>query len=153
PDTAPGTTPRASDARLPAREREGLAVDAPAHQHQQQARRRVLEGSGREVALVVGHVCNVPGKGQARCKRAPQEAVERAMHESLRRRRLPHWDVPGAAYFITPRLAGSIPAQGLLDIEQYRAELERRPRPTDLSESEWRYQIDKRTFARRNSWL
>jgi REP element-mobilizing transposase RayT len=75
------------------------------------------------------------------------------MDESLRRRRLPHWDVPDAAYFLTTCLAGSIPAVGLLDIERYRAELEHRPRPVDLSEADWRYQIDKLTFARRDSWL
>jgi putative transposase len=75
------------------------------------------------------------------------------MHETLRRRRLPHWDVPEAAYFLTTCLAGSIPAQGLLDIDHHRAELGRRPRPEGLSESEWRHRIDKLTFARRDSWL
>jgi hypothetical protein len=38
------------------------------------------------------------------------------MEEKFRRRRLPHWDLSGATYFITACLAGSIPAQGLLDI-------------------------------------
>lgn len=75
------------------------------------------------------------------------------MHETVRRRRLPHWEVPDAAYFVTTCLADSIPAQGLLDIERYRAELEQRPRPKDLSEPEWRYRIDKLLFARRDSWL
>ena len=75
------------------------------------------------------------------------------MQESLRRRRLPHWDVPDAAYFITTCLSGSIPAQGLLDLERYRAELVQRPRPADLTAREWRCQIDKRVFARWDSWL
>jgi hypothetical protein len=43
--------------------------------------------------------------------------------ELFRRRHLPHWDVPGAAYFVTGCLEGSIPAQGVLDIQQYRANL------------------------------
>ena len=49
--------------------------------------------------------------------------------EIIRRRNLPHWDVPTAAYFVTVCLEGSIPARGLLDIQSYRAELEQRPRP------------------------
>jgi type I restriction enzyme R subunit len=61
--------------------------------------------------------------------------------------------VPDAAYFITTCLEDSIPAQGLLDIDSYRAKLVGRPRPKELSASEWRYQIDKLTFARRDSWL
>jgi type I restriction enzyme R subunit len=75
------------------------------------------------------------------------------MRESIRRRRLPHWDVPDAAYFITTCLAGSIPAQGLLDLEYYRATLAQRPRPVELSESEWRHRLDKLAFARMDSWL
>ena len=35
------------------------------------------------------------------------------MAEAFRRRRLPHWDVDNATYFVTCCLAGSIPAQGL----------------------------------------
>jgi hypothetical protein len=36
------------------------------------------------------------------------------MHTSevIRRRRLPHWDVPTAAYFVTTCLEGSIPPKG-----------------------------------------
>jgi len=32
------------------------------------------------------------------------------MEEMFRRRHLPHWDYPGATYFITACLDGSIPA-------------------------------------------
>ena len=39
--------------------------------------------------------------------------------EIVRRRHLPHWDVPGAAYFVTTCLDGSIPARGLLEIARY----------------------------------
>jgi putative transposase len=36
------------------------------------------------------------------------------VQSSFRRRRLPHYDVAGATYFITACLAGSLPARGLL---------------------------------------
>jgi putative transposase len=73
--------------------------------------------------------------------------------ERIRRRDLPHWDVPHAAYFLTSCLEGSIPAQGLLDIKRYRADLSRRPRRADRSESDWATDCWKRTFARTDTWL
>ena len=73
--------------------------------------------------------------------------------ERIRRRDLPHWDVPHAAYFITSCLEGSIPAQGLLDIDDYRASLQRRPRPTGKSEEAWTTNCWKLVFARTESWL
>ena len=59
------------------------------------------------------------------------------LKEVFRRRHLPHWDVPHAAYFVTTCLAGSIPAQGFLDIEGYRAELKRRAKPPDMHSDDW----------------
>jgi len=73
--------------------------------------------------------------------------------EVFRRRHLPHWDVPGATYFVTACLEGSIPAQGLLDIRDYKALLERRPRPEDLSESNWALRRSKLAFVRVDQWL
>jgi REP element-mobilizing transposase RayT len=73
--------------------------------------------------------------------------------ESYRRRDLPHWDVPGATYFVTTCLAGSIPARGLLDIERYNAELGAKPRPGDCSESDWSLRKWKLAFARTDRWL
>ena len=73
--------------------------------------------------------------------------------ESFRRRRLPRWDVPDAAYFVTTCLAGSIPAEGWLDLEQYRRVLERRPRRDGTDEEEWRRTRDKLAFARLDLWL
>jgi|SRR5579872_2799166 len=75
------------------------------------------------------------------------------MQEMLRRRRLPHWDVPGATYFITSCLEGSIPAQGLLDMTRYRDDLAKRPRPTDMSEHDWNILCWKLAFARSEEWL
>jgi type I restriction enzyme R subunit len=66
---------------------------------------------------------------------------------------LPHWDVPHAAYFVTTCLEGSIPARGLLDLNNYRAELKRRPRPAGKSEELWAVEQWKRTFVRMEHWL
>ncbi|MCI0380671.1 MAG: hypothetical protein L0215_24055 [Gemmataceae bacterium] len=73
--------------------------------------------------------------------------------ESFTRRRLPHWDMPDAAYFMTTCLEGSIPAEGLLDIKRYRLELEQRPQPENVDEHEWRRMLAKPGFARMDSWL
>jgi REP-associated tyrosine transposase len=73
--------------------------------------------------------------------------------ETFRRRHLPHWDVPGAIYFVTACLEGSIPAQGLLDIRDYEAVLTRRPRPSDLSEAEGAVRRWKLVFGRAEQWL
>jgi putative transposase len=75
------------------------------------------------------------------------------MSDVIRRRNLPHWDVPGAAYFVTTCLEGSIPAQGRLDIRGYRDELARRPIPPDAVESDVRRDRWKLAFARIDRWL
>lgn len=75
------------------------------------------------------------------------------MNTLIRQRRLPHWDVPGATYFVTSCLAGSIPAKGLLDIANYRRELERRHPPADATPADWDYQREKLTFGRTDQWL
>ena len=64
----------------------------------------------------------------------------------FRRRNLPHWDVEDKPSFITACLEGSIPALGLRRIRNYRAELEHRPRPEDLSEADWEMQKHKLVF-------
>jgi putative transposase len=71
----------------------------------------------------------------------------------FRRRKLPHWDIPGATYFITSCLADSIPAQGLLDLTRYRRELQQRERPVDVSERDWDDRLWKLHFARLEQWI
>ncbi|HEV3385215.1 MAG TPA: hypothetical protein VG097_10375 [Gemmata sp.] len=71
----------------------------------------------------------------------------------FRRRDLPHWDVPGAVYFVTACLEGSIPAEGLLDLARYHEELRRRPIPGSMPPQEWERQIWKLRFARVDEWL
>ena len=73
--------------------------------------------------------------------------------EMFRHRDLPHWDVPGAAYFITSCLEGSIPAQGLLDIRRHQNQLRNCKRPADLSDEEFQELCWKLTFARIDKWL
>ncbi len=73
--------------------------------------------------------------------------------ETFRRRHLPHWDVPGATYFVTACLEGSIPAQGLLDIRAYETTLASRPRPNEVSEADWTLRQSKLLFARADRWL
>ncbi|HVC99358.1 MAG TPA: hypothetical protein VND64_37175, partial [Pirellulales bacterium] len=70
-----------------------------------------------------------------------------------RKRRLPHWDQPGATYFVTSCLAGSIPAQGLVDIEKFRRDLAQRRPPAGMSEEDWKLNCWKHTFARCDDWL
>ncbi len=77
------------------------------------------------------------------------------MHEQplFRRRNLPHWDMPGAVYFVTACLDGSIPADGLLDLTRYQRELSLRPVPESMPRQEWDRQIWKLRFARFDEWL
>ncbi len=75
------------------------------------------------------------------------------MNERISRRRLPHWDVPGAAYFVTTCLEGSIPALGLLEIDRCRASLETRPTPQGLTDAEWKVRKWKQAFVVREQWL
>ena len=74
-------------------------------------------------------------------------------HGVYRRRRLPHWDMPGATYFVTTCLDGSIPAEGLLDLARYRARLARLPRREKMSSVDWELRCWKKTFARSDDWL
>jgi REP-associated tyrosine transposase len=68
-----------------------------------------------------------------------------------RRRRLPHWDVEGGAYFVTTCLKGSIPAQGLVELDRYRDKLESQTKPADYSKEEWETRKHKLVFARFDS--
>jgi putative transposase len=69
--------------------------------------------------------------------------------EVIRRRQLPHWDIPGAPYFITTCLEGSIPARGLLEIVRYREEQISRPKSDEAGKQlAW-----KKLFVQRERWL
>jgi type I restriction enzyme R subunit len=65
----------------------------------------------------------------------------------FRRRRLPHWDVDDGTYFVTACLAGSMPAHGLVRLQQYRENLESRSRPIGTTATDWELQKHKLLFA------
>lgn len=75
------------------------------------------------------------------------------MQEKFSRRRLPHWDLPGATYFITTCLLGGIPAQGRAEIERFRISLQRQPKPEAISVEDWKFQQSKQVFAKYDNWL
>ena len=75
------------------------------------------------------------------------------MNPLIRHRHLPHWDIPGATYFITSCLAGSISSQGLLDIDRYAHELDGQALLPGLSLVDWQDRRSKLLFARRDRWL
>ena len=75
------------------------------------------------------------------------------MHESFRRRHLPHWHKPNACYFVTTCLAGSIPARGLLTVRTA-ADRVVGPRPSDPTAlARWRRERDRQIFLRREFCL
>jgi putative transposase len=82
-----------------------------------------------------------------------EHTTPKLSREERVRRRLPHWDVPGAAYFVTTCLEGSIPARGLLDLVRYRDELVTRTRPVNRSEQQWVVDRWKLAFARVEEYL
>ena len=75
------------------------------------------------------------------------------MREQFRRRKLPHWDLPGATYFITACLAGSIPAEGLLEIRNLERALSGKTQPPGMTEHDWRRHKWKLIFAASEEWL
>jgi REP-associated tyrosine transposase len=90
------------------------------------------------------------------CKGHPLSCLGRitvSIEGICRSRRLPHWDVAGATYFVTACLADSIPARGLLDVRSYRRELDLRPRLDQLDEAQWEKRKHKLVFARIDHWL
>ena len=75
------------------------------------------------------------------------------MRETFRRRHLPHWNKPGATYFVTACLAGSIPAQGLLALRRLADSKPLRPCPVGATPSTQRVARERAVFACREEWL
>lgn len=73
--------------------------------------------------------------------------------ELFRHRDLPHWDVPGATYFVTCCLDGSIPARGLVDLRRYEDRLRSQDAPPNLAVNEVELHRWKLAFARMDWWL
>jgi putative transposase len=70
----------------------------------------------------------------------------------MTRRRLPHLDIPGATYFVTSCLNGSIPALGLADLERKQKEL-LASRPREMTPQDWERKVWKMMFVEREKWL
>jgi len=75
------------------------------------------------------------------------------MREKFSRRDLPHWDYPGATYFVTTCLQGSIPATGMVEIIRLRQSLERISKPPQQSISDWKSHCWKQVFVESERWL
>lgn len=71
----------------------------------------------------------------------------------FRRRRLPHVDKPGAIYFVTSCLKGSIPAFGLKEIVEHRQILAGLEIPQGMTAQTWERRKWKLDFAKSDDWL
>ena len=70
------------------------------------------------------------------------------MTEPFFRRNLPHWQPLGASFFLTYRLAGTLPRQTLSVLEEERERLDSLPRECAYSPKEWQMRIERQLFAR-----
>ncbi len=75
------------------------------------------------------------------------------MKEHFRRRRLPHLDKPGAIYFVTSCLDGSIPAIGLKEIANHRQRLVDQVASDGITTQEWNHRQWQLEFAKSDEWL
>ena len=73
--------------------------------------------------------------------------------ETVTRRNLPHWYVPGAVHFVTYRLYGALPQIALKELRSHKESLLKRKPPMGLSPAEYRQQVHKRLFASYDQWL
>lgn len=69
------------------------------------------------------------------------------------RRKLPHWQPMGVPFFLTYRLAGTLPRNILNELEKERQRLQALPREPRYSEAEWRTRTEKRLFALWDEYL
>jgi putative DNA methylase len=70
-----------------------------------------------------------------------------AQGETITRRNLPHWYVPGAMHFVTYRLAGTIPADRLHVLREQRTALLKLRPPAGETPQEHKARAHKRFFA------
>jgi putative DNA methylase len=67
--------------------------------------------------------------------------------ETITRRNLPHWYMPGAAHFVTYRTHGSIPQSVLKELRAQKEALLRRKPPSNASVTQYRADVHKQLFA------
>ncbi len=161
PRLEPGAWRRNSDSAGPVRKSrvgQGAETPNPTYRHRSSLLtgpaeskfcRHVLGSStSHNAKLAVGH-CRI---GIASRNAAITISIMKDV-SLFRRRDLPHWDEPGASYFVTSCLADSIPAQGLLEINNFRSELPKRVRPNTVDPKEWERILWKQLFVRVEHWL
>lgn len=70
-------------------------------------------------------------------------------------RKLPHWIPDGAAFFVTFRLANSLPLQVIQELEAWRQSERQIIQSRKPGKSEWQelYDLDKKYFGYFDSWL
>jgi len=71
----------------------------------------------------------------------------------MTRRNLPHWYVPGAAHFVTFRLAGTLPREVIDRLQQRKEELLKAKRPRKLTPARFRERVHKQLFADYDRYL
>src|SRR5262249_53508688 len=69
------------------------------------------------------------------------------------RRKLPHWYVPGAAHFVTYRIAGTIPAAVLQELRHQAERKLKNGSPAGTSDSAYKLRIHKQFFAAYDRYL
>ncbi len=67
--------------------------------------------------------------------------------EPFFRRNLPHWQPEGGTFFVTYRLAGSLPRNVIDELKKERQRLISLTKEPEYSEQEWNLRIEKRMFA------
>jgi hypothetical protein len=73
--------------------------------------------------------------------------------ERITRRNLPHWYVPGAAHFVTFRLAGTLPRDVVERLQQRKVQLLSGRQPSGLTETQFRERVHKQLFAAYDDFL
>jgi putative DNA methylase len=73
--------------------------------------------------------------------------------ETVTRRNLPHWYMPGAAHFVTYRLHGSLPQIALEELQNRKEALLQCKPPAGSSPAQYREQVHKQLFAQYDQWL
>ena len=73
--------------------------------------------------------------------------------EPFFRRNLPHWQPVGGTFFITYRLAGTLPGSVLSELNRENQRLRSLPRQPGYSENEWNLRIEKKIFALWDEYL
>jgi putative transposase len=75
------------------------------------------------------------------------------MGEVITRGHLPHWYMPGAAHFVTYRLAGTLPAEALERLRLKKRQLLERPLPDGVTPAQRRSQTHKQLFVDYDRYL